>query len=136
VAVYFGDGSFKDHLLDFFGSMAKGSGKPTNRSNLSGAAIRDQDELEAERLILRISAELGIDSTPGNLAGRGRFLKQKAILAWFVKSRTGVSNEWVSKRLATGHPSGVSKAVRRVTDDPRLLRQAKRLAKAEEKAEG
>ncbi len=66
----------------------------------------------------------------GSLEGRGWLLEERALLAWLVKTYTGVSNSWVAERLRTGHPTSVSKAMRRVTENPRLLRKASSLAKA------
>ena len=56
-------------------------------------------------------------------------MDEKALLVWLVKAHTGASNAWVAERLGTGHPTSVSKAVRRVKEDRRLLRKARGLEK-------
>jgi len=99
------------------------------RGSLTGAAARDHDEAEAERLIIGAAGLLGIDPDQGNLSGRGHLLDEKALLAWLVRSHTGVSNVWVAGRLGTGHPTGVSKAVRRVVESRKLSRQARSLTR-------
>jgi hypothetical protein len=125
-AWYLDEDGFRDRILN---ALAKKTTKQSRRANLGGPAARSYDEAEARRMIKQTAASLGIDPSPSNLEGRGQLLDEKALLAWVVKTHTGVSNQWISDHLRTGHPSGVSKSVRRVTDDARLLRKAKRLAK-------
>lgn len=72
---------------------------------------------------------LGVDGRRGKLEGRGRLLDEKALLVWLDKTHTGGSNAWVAERVGAGHPSSVSKAVRRVTKDSRLLRRSRDLEK-------
>ena len=55
--------------------------------------------------------------------------------ACLVRKRTSVTREWVTRdwvaeRLVMGHPSSVSRAVRKVREEPELGRKAKRLEKA------
>jgi hypothetical protein len=99
------------------------------KGNGSGPAARDHDEAEAGAFIRKAAGILGLDARRANPEGRGRLLDEKAPLAWLVKKHTGVSNGWVSERLRIGHPTGVSKAVGRVTESPSLLRRARSLAK-------
>ena len=54
----------------------------------------------------------------------------KAMAAWLVRKRTSVTRDWVTERLVMGHPSSVSRAVRKVREEPKLGRKAKRLEKA------
>ena len=124
---FLGDDRFRDRLLD---AMAPTAAKRRRKGSATGLAARAHDEAEAEGLVRKAAEILGVDGRRGKLDGRGRFLEEKALLAWLVKSRTGVSNGWVAGRLGTGHPTSVSKAVRRVTEDPRLLRKARDLGKA------
>jgi hypothetical protein len=54
----------------------------------------------------------------------------KAMAAWLVRKRTSVKRDLVTERLVMGHPSSVSRAVRKVREEPKLGRKAKRLEKA------
>lgn len=121
-----GDENFRDYLLDAMSSTAR---KRRRKGSVAGPAARAHDEAEAEGLVKKAAKILGIDGRRGNLEGRGHLLDEKSLLAWLVKTHTGVSNTWVSERLRTGHPTSVSKAVRRVTESPRLLRKARGLVK-------
>jgi hypothetical protein len=53
----------------------------------------------------------------------------KAMAAWLVRKRTSVKRDLVTERLVMGHPSSVSRAVRKVREEPKLGRKAKRLEK-------
>jgi len=51
-----------------------------------------------------------------------------ALVAWWVKGRTSVSNAWLGKRLAMGHPGSVSREGGRIRGEPALEKQARKLA--------
>ncbi len=123
---FLGGEGFRDRLLD---AMPSGAKRRRRKGNIAGPAARDHDESEAEDFVLQAAEALGIDPNRDNLEGRGRLLDEKALLAWLVKTHTGVSNRWVSERLRTGHPSSVSRAVRRVTGSRQLARRARNLAR-------
>ena len=56
---------------------------------------------------------------------------EKKVLAWFIKSQTVVSNEWLSAQLLCGHPANVPGYVKavRARKDKQLRRFAKILMK-------
>jgi len=56
---------------------------------------------------------------------------EKKVLAWFIKSQTIVSNEWLSTQLQCGHPANVPGYVKavRAKKDKQLRRLAKVLMK-------
>jgi hypothetical protein len=58
------------------------------------------------------------------------YADEKTLVAWLVRKRTSVTRDWVTERLVMGHPSSVSRAVRKVREEPKLGRKAKRLEKA------
>jgi hypothetical protein len=43
-----------------------------------------------------------------------------------MKRRTSVSNEWVTERLAMGHPASMSQHVKRMRKEPKTARQLKK----------
>ncbi len=57
--------------------------------------------------------------------------REKQVLAWLIRTRTTVSNEWVSDHLFSGHPDGVSRFVSRIegTKDKCLLVLKKKVLK-------
>ena len=64
-----------------------------------------------------------------SLDGRGFDADEKTLVAWMVRKRTSVTRDWLTERLVMGHPSSVSRAVRKVREEPKLGRKAKRLDK-------
>ena len=67
---------------------------------------------------------LGFEDRPERLKGRGLLLEVDAMVAWLVRTKTGVANGWVGKRLEMGHPSSVSRAVKMVEISPNLKKRA------------
>ena len=82
-----------------------GVGGPPN----SGAGLRAHDEGEAGRLLARGLEGLGL--TLAQAAALKKTDARKQALAWLVKSRTVVGDEWIVARLEMGHRSNVSRAV-------------------------
>jgi len=119
---YLGEDDFRDRVLDAIAAMPTPVRK---KGSVAGAAVRAHDAAEAERLTMRAAAELGVDDSPAKLRGRARFPLEKALIAWLLRSHTGVSNAWVADRLQMGHPSSVSRAVGQVVRSRVLGRKAK-----------
>lgn len=57
-----------------------------------------------------------------------RLTEEKAMIAWLVRTKTGVPTDWEPKRLEMGHPSGVSRAVKRVQASKTLKKRAMKAA--------
>ena len=84
------------------------------RASYSGAGLRAHDEGEAGRLLARGLEGLGLEGLGLTLAQAAALKKtdaRKQALAWLVKSRTVVGDEWIVARLEMGHRSNVSRAV-------------------------
>jgi putative transposase len=104
--------------------------RPKRRlGSVAGSAARSHDEAEAERIVSKILSNLDLPLNPDQLAGRGRWLDEKALIVALVKKYTAASNRWIADRLAMGHPSSVSRAVRRVRHDSKLARKQRQLGK-------
>lgn len=121
---YLGDAPFRDRLLK---SMADGLRPRRKRGSVTGSGARAHDEAEAEKRVAKALAALGLPQDSAVLTGRGRFRDEKALVAWWAKSRTSVSNRWLGERLAMGHPGSVSREIGRVKREPNLAKQAKKL---------
>ena len=65
---------------------------------------------------------LGVGGSSRKVEGPGSFAGRKGMVAWLVRAKTGVSIDWVPKRLEMGHPSSVSRAVRvvEISRDPKM----------------
>jgi REP element-mobilizing transposase RayT len=121
---YLGEPDFGEKLR----ALLKGAvGSVVRRENLGGGLARAHDEAEAERLAVGALKELGLPVEASGLAGRGRFLEEKALVASLIRKRTGVRLAWVAERLGMGVPASVSRAVRRTREEARMARRLREL---------
>ena len=102
---YLGSESFGDRLMDW----AAGTVSGRRRASYSGEGLRAHDEGEAGRLLARGLEGLGL--TLAQAVALKKADARKQALAWLVKSRTVVGDEWIVARLEMGHRSNVSRAV-------------------------
>jgi hypothetical protein len=120
------DTTFQDRILDALSEVIE---KARPKGSVAGSIARTHDEAEAERMVTAALSELGVRTSADDLKGWERLRKEKALVAYVARSSTGVSNEWVADRLGMGHPSNVSRTVRRVSESRVLLQKAKALTK-------
>ncbi len=107
---YLGAEAFQDRLIDRLEPV-----KPSRkRENLSGEAVREVDEREAQRLITRGRELLELRTDQLNRSAKNDSRKQA--LAWLVRSQTCVANAWVAEKLQMGHVANVSRAVKRMRE--------------------
>jgi putative transposase len=123
---YLGEKSFGDRLLECLADQIR---PKRRKGSVAGPAARAHDEAEAERIVSACLKALRLPKEAAKLVGRGRWLEEKALTANLVKQHTGARNAWVAERLGMGHESSVSRAVRRVREDPKLAKRAKSLAR-------
>ena len=88
---------------------------------MGGLAVKAHDE--AERIAKASLALLGLPDDLEKLAGRGRWLKEKAVIAAVIRQRMGVGNRWIARRLAMGEKSSVVRAVRRAKETATEMRR-------------
>jgi putative transposase len=112
---YLGEKSFAGKLLDSLSEITKPKRK---KGSVAGVAARAHDENEAERLAVFALGRLGLPEDASGLEGRGKWIEEKALIATLIRKQTGVKNAWVAGRLAMGHEGNVTRAIRRVNDDP------------------
>jgi hypothetical protein len=120
-----GEKSFAAKVLEALDGAARAGRR---KSSVGGAAAPAHGELEANRLARTGFKVLGLPDEPGELAGRGKWMAEKALLGALIRQRTGVGNGWVASRLAMGHEVMVARTVRRVRENGEL---GKRLAELE-----
>jgi putative transposase len=123
---YLGTDDFRDRVLD---AVAKELREKRRKGSITGMAARAHDKAEAERLVKAAAGILGMPTARNSLDGRGLYADVKTLVAWLVRKRTPVTRDWVAERLVMDHPSSVSRAVRKVREEPKLGRKAKRLDK-------
>lgn len=107
---FFGSDGFRKELM----GRLDGSLEGKKASSFSGEAVREHNEVEAERLVQKGLSILHLDS--GTLESMRKGAPEKMAIAWLLKKRTIVRNEWVSKRLFCGHPANIPGYVRKVEE--------------------
>lgn len=105
---YFGSTGFRDELL---GKLDKVIGVRGKRDSFDGIATRQHDELEASRLLHSGMDALSI--TEDDLEAMPKSCIEKCCLAWLVRKRTCVSNEWIKQCLHMGKATNFSALVKR-----------------------
>ena len=82
-----------------------------------GEAAKAHNHAEAERIAKEGLAALGLPNVAADLRGRGKWIREKAVIAAVIQKRTGVGNLWIARRLEMGHEGSVTLAVRWVRED-------------------
>lgn len=106
---YFGSESFRDQLVE---KLDEQVGKTARRDSLSGESARQHDEAEARQLLFDGLKKFGVSCD--SLDDMRKNALEKQVIAWLLRSRTIVSNQWITEHLKCGHPCNVSAFVGRV----------------------
>jgi hypothetical protein len=102
---YLGGEDFKVRLLDRVDKVRDGKEKET----YYGDEVRPHDEAQAEKL-LRVG--LGVlELKEQDLKKMAKGVKEKQVLAWWLRKKTMVSRKWISQRLGMGDVSRITQAV-------------------------
>jgi REP element-mobilizing transposase RayT len=105
-----GSAEFQDRMLDRLEGVLEGK----KRRSYRGGSTRGHDEREAQRLLREGIRIVGL---PNREAGATKKTDpRKLALAWLIRSRTTMGNQWISDRLCMGHEVNVSQGVRRVRE--------------------
>lgn len=102
---YVGSENFRDQLMD----KAAGRIAGRKRASYRGEGLRAHDEREAQRLLAAGLVRLGL--TQKAAAALKQTDPRKQALAWLIKTRTVMRDEWLGKHLPMGHRSNISRAV-------------------------
>jgi hypothetical protein len=102
---YLGSDSFRDRLMDRVEGIVAGR----KRVSYRGEGLGAHDEREAARLLAAGLDRLGL--TAKTVLGLKKTDPRKQALAWLIKTRTVMRDEWVGARLQMGHRSNISRAV-------------------------
>ena len=111
---FLGGDDFRERLMKLASAAVAGR----KRSSYRGEGLRGHDEREARKLLKMGIERLGLNTM--DIARARKTNAKKQALAWLVKSRATVSDEWICERLNMGHRSNISRAVRafRAATDP------------------
>ena len=120
---YVGGTEFKERML----AMVEQPLRQGRSGSYSGEAKRAHGEAEAERLLARGLAALGL--AEGELAETRKGAWEKEVLAWWLCQHTTARRRWVSERLGMGDESRVTQAIGRLKrkGPPELERLKRRL---------
>jgi len=104
----FGGDEFKSRMVEALDGVVEGR----RRESYAGDEIRTHDVLEAERLAEAAIIKLGLSST--DLQELKKSDSRKKVIAWLIRKRTCVRNEWISNRLKMGSVTKLSSFVSEV----------------------
>ena len=108
---YLGSDLFRDDLMDRVDQSVQGNKRESYRNE----GMRRHDESEAEKLIEKATRQLKVELA--DLCGRKQTDIVKQGVAWWVKSRSIVSDAWLCEKLAMGSRSNIYRAVTRYRKD-------------------
>lgn len=100
-----GEEGFGERLLVRVGDKLR----ECQRASLSGEAVRQHDEAEAERLVQEALELLGWSGEV--LARTRKAAPEKEVVAWILRHKTTASASWIAQRLCMGHPTSVTNAL-------------------------
>ena len=102
---YIGSEGFREELQDRLDKAVRGRRRDSYRSE----GMRRHDERAAGEVLRTACGTLGV--TLKEVRGRRQNDPVKQAVAWWVKSRTVVSDQWVCERLEMGNRVNISRAV-------------------------
>ncbi|GHC40142.1 hypothetical protein [Roseibacillus persicicus] len=122
---YLGDESFRDRLL----AIADTQGlKTRKRTSLTPEILRSHGITEAKKIIQKSfeELELTLDDKQESLR-KGDY--RKVAIATLLKSKTEVTNQWITQQLKMGHENSVNRLIRKGKDDSETKKLVRRLNK-------
>lgn len=104
----FGSESFRNQMVESLDDVLQGN----RRESFSGDQTRQHDVLDAERLVTEGLERMGLKDFELELLKKGDL--RKRVIAWVVRKRTSVRNEWIAERLYMGRASNLSRFAKEV----------------------
>ena len=102
---YLGSETFRDRLMDRIDDAVRGK----RRASYVSAGMQQHDEREAGRLLKKALTRTEVSLAELRRRRQTDTLKQG--VAWLIKSRTVVGDEWICRKLDMGTRTNVSRAV-------------------------
>lgn len=103
-----GSDAFRDNLLDRLDTL-RSKCKPTS---FSGPEVQMHNERRALRLLSTGLKQLGM--TNKTLKALPKGAPEKKALIWYIRSKTTVSNDWLSEYIFCGHPNNIPHSINEV----------------------
>lgn len=119
---YLGEDRFRNHLMNL---MDESTAQTTKIGNVSGSAVNERNESEAEKIVHFMSAELGLEDDGRAWRSMFRRDERKVIMATLIRSKTKMSNTWVAKRLEMGDGTNVSRLVNAMKGGKKMMAKIK-----------
>jgi REP element-mobilizing transposase RayT len=120
-----GGDAFRDHLMDLANEAVAGSKRDSYRND----GLRRHDESEATKLLETAMRKLDVDLA--ELRRRKQSDLDKQAVAWWVKSHSVVSDDWLREKLQMGSRANTYRAVARfqkeVSGETRAIREKLKL---------
>lgn len=96
-----------DHFCERVRRLADEVMKGKQPESFSGESRRLHDETRAEEILKRGLHVFSL--TEDELSDLRKGDDRKKVVAWMIRKRTSVKNDWISTRLKMGHPNSISR---------------------------
>jgi putative transposase len=107
-----GGAEFREEMLERLGRVMKGR----KRESYSGTEVCRHDEQEGKILIEKGLKALGCTMEAMRALSPSDVRKQGLI--WLLRTQTTCGVEWINRRLAVGHASNISRAMKAMDEAP------------------
>jgi len=104
----FGDDAFRRQMQEKLEAAVKGK----RRSSYSGCAMPEHDIAAADRLLCHALEQMGLNRQELSCLPKGDW--RKKVIAWMIRKRTTVRNEWIAGTLCMGSPARLSMYVKEI----------------------
>jgi REP element-mobilizing transposase RayT len=120
---YLGGEGFKGRLLEMVDKVMDGK----ERETYYGGEVQAHGEAEAEKFLRKGLRVLRVKKQDLEKMAKG--VKEKQVLAWWLRRKTVVSRKWISQRLGMGDVSRITQAVSLLkrSEDISLMKLKKQL---------
>ncbi len=100
---------------------------PGKRESYSGEAARKHDEQEAEILLKRALEHFGVPLA--QMQARKHIDAEKCLIAWLIRRRTAVPNQWICQKLIMGRVDCFSRYPRMIemNQDRQIIKKRRQL---------
>ena len=106
----YGGDEFRARMQEVLDGVMEGK----RRESYSGEPVKKHDEREAQRLLDEGLMKLKLNTTDLSELKKGD--ARKKVVAWMVRRKTSVRNEWIVQHLHMGRASNLSRYVKEVNE--------------------
>ena len=106
----YGGDDFRVRMQELLDGVMEGK----HRDSYSGEQVKKHDEREAQRLLSDGLVKLKLDAA--DLPNLKKGDERKKVIAWAIRRKTSVKNEWIAQQLHMGRASNLSRYVKEVDE--------------------